>query len=864
MSINQLGSANHRPVPYVEHCDNSASTYVNGKVGEIMGRNLPENIFLAIRNLPGLVLSAVTFPYSAYVYFTRPLTPTEEACEQIQSKPVEIFDATNQLGLNALGQAALTNQTEVFEVYSQVGVNPHQRTFANFSTTLHSSVIQGNSQIAKGLLSNFGVNPNATDVNLNSAVHLAALSNQPQILQMLIDALANLKAVNLNGQTPALLAAANSLECFQMLIDQGVSFNNRDSNGAGAWHYAVANPNSELVMAALYKLGLPIKQLDKDGNSPMHLAAKSGNEKAIQNLAHYGLELDLLNLDGLTPLHLAVMAGQEGAVRTFLQEGASVNIKTADGSLPLVLAAAGGFSSIVQMLINAGADLTNNSNGYSALYVALKRGHEDVAEILKRNGASLQTGFEGLELLKATATGDAQTVTKLLQENVLLNQSDFEKQTALMIAIMRRDNHLTKILIEACLNNPHLNILSTRDIQGQLPIHVAVKTNNLSALEILATHDYGKMGLDVADNKGLTPLLMASMNGWLEGAEILIKNGALPSIIDGAGQSSFHHAAINGDEKLLELLFKVGNLGVNWTDNEGHTPLYYAETLGHHALTELLLKNGASFSYDPIQKLILGNMKPSEGDFLALSPREQFRAFQTALEVDNNLVSFDHVLKAGNPILDYRDGNGQTLLLTAAKKNNMQALLELVKRGASVTTTDKKGLSALHYAAMHGNTEAILLLALAGANLEATQNEGIATPLLIAIAQGHQETIELLTQLGAVFDPRQPHEMRPKENYAILNLIRKGDLELLKEFFQNGGNPNVVDSKGYSMLHNALLEHASLDILEVLLQVGVDLNLKAPNGQTALHLATLLRNEAAVGLFLEYIAKQSEIDPETA
>ncbi len=69
----------------------------------------------------------------------------------------------------------------------------------------------------------------------------------------------------------------------------------------------------------------------------------------------------------------------------------------------------------------------------------------------------------------------------------------------------------------------------------------------------------------------------------------------------------------------------------------------------------------------------------------------------------------------------------------------------------------------------------------------------------------------------------------------------------IRRLIAKGGSPNTVDpNTGETLLMIALREEANAVVSELLSQRGIDLERKAPNGNTALMLAAFKRNKAAV------------------
>ena len=77
-----------------------------------------------------------------------------------------------------------------------------------------------------------------------------------------------------------------------------------------------------------------------------------------------------------------------------------------------------------------------------------------------------------------------------------------------------------------------------------------------------------------------------------------------------------------------------------------------------------------------------------------------------------------------------KDRHGHTPLIAAAKEGQKDFVLDLLHRGADLTSTSTKGKTALHYAAANGHTEIVEMLIKKGSDVDARddQHRGRRTP----------------------------------------------------------------------------------------------------------------------------------------
>ena len=124
----------------------------------------------------------------------------------------------------------------------------------------------------------------------------------------------------------------------------------------------------------------------------------------------------------------------------------------------------------------------------------------------------------------------------------------------------------------------------------------AVKKGELEKVERLIKNNSTKV--DVMNNFGETPLMIATMNGNYEMAKLLINSGANVNFKDCAGWSLLFRAINNHRKEIVELLI---NSGANLEEklilfskdkqvNEYLTPLMFASSRGYTDIVELLIE----------------------------------------------------------------------------------------------------------------------------------------------------------------------------------------------------------------------------------------------------------------------------------
>ncbi|WP_341810741.1 ankyrin repeat domain-containing protein [Wolbachia endosymbiont (group A) of Campoletis raptor] len=246
----------------------------------------------------------------------------------------------------------------------------------------------------------------------------------------------------------------------------------------------------------------------------------------------------------------------------------------------------------------------------------------------------------------------------------------------------------------------------------------------------------------------------------------------------------------------------------NLLDTNLNNSLYWAVKNNHSTTAEVLLDNGADLhTFDPSRK------------------RDVLSRYQE-IETEHSKNS----------------------LHLAAKLGNLEAVQDLLGKGANVNAQNDTGKTPLHWAAREGHKQVVQALLDKGANVNATDQDG-KTPLHWAAVKGHEEVVEaLLGKHGIDVNLADKNKDTPLHSVLKKDNI---DINVLNALLRAEGiNVNAQDKDNRTPLHWAT-GRDNVEVVNVLIIKGADVNAQDKDNRTPLHFAAQNNNKEIVDALIK-------------
>ena len=389
-----------------------------------------------------------------------------------------------------------------------------------------------------------------------------------------------------------------------------------------------------------------------------------------------------------------------------------------------------------------------------------------------------------------------------------------------------------------------VNVNATQG-DGATALHWAAHRNNLESARLLldAGADPNK-----ANALQATPLWIASENGNAPLTELLLDSGADPNAALNMGETPLMRAARSGDLASVKLLMS-GGAEVNVAEHErGQTALMWASSQQHADVVEYLLNNGADLN---ARTKVWSQLENTAGNTNPIGNFKMAHGGTTALlfVARNGDVETARVLLDGGADVNTTAAAGTSALVIAAHSGHEQLAMLLLERGADPNTSEA-GYTALHAATLRSLPALVDDLLERGVNVNASVQHGTPGRRFSADYSIRYQTVGVNAfWLAAKYGEAEIALALARHGANPFVLPEDGTTALKAAVGLPSGNEDRRNrGLGYDRVRSDAEEKLSFTLVNIVLDLGVDVNLADGRGNTPLHDAVRMQFESVVEL----------------
>ncbi|MGN7619199.1 MAG: ankyrin repeat domain-containing protein [Ehrlichia sp.] len=342
---------------------------------------------------------------------------------------------------------------------------------------------------------------------------------------------------------------------------------------------------------------------NSSGNTPLHVAAATGNVSAFKKLVQHTADVNILNTSGVSPVSMAIgpYNKEDDIIKILISSKTKLKTNAdSDKNYAIQKSVECGYNKLLGELLSCGFRVHDGA-GKSPLVSAVKNGNVGATkQLIEVGGGNVNSKVDmpgdqhnGYSLLMMAVENLDSGMTKML----LAHKCDVAMcgpngDTACHMLVKSKKVNFARYVINEMVKSG-INLgeaFSQKDSGGYTPLHLAVESSNfaVASAAVKAMSKRSLLGVaGLTSPGGKTLLHLCVETGKLDLVKLVLDRigaaefGRLVTKQDGDGNTILHKALESGDDKMVKLVMGYVSKGAartlsNTRNKLGNTPLHLA------------------------------------------------------------------------------------------------------------------------------------------------------------------------------------------------------------------------------------------------------------------------------------------------
>lgn len=429
-------------------------------------------------------------------------------------------------------------------------------------TPLQIAMYQCDYQLAEYLLCK-GANVNVRDVYGLLPIHLAIIHGNVGMVKLLNDKKSSSDSSMFEIPLVHLAVYCRNFDTVGLVVAGNLSINSKDKNGDTPLHIAAKAQNNELVDIMLMKL-VEINKNSQNllGDTAFHIALKSSNYELATSMMNYGVSINIINLENSSALHLAAANNLTSIISTMLRKGVTnINKRDFQGRTALDCLVENFHTSRDDSCDNTATELVisflkNGATVHSVFWALVENNRVDLKRVILECKPTLSLEIQKIYYNKNFSRNEVYCKMPLYLVEFFLGQGlscpnwilDFERY-----------------LSDAINKNNITAIKQLLDVKVDSAVYKDLKSKIFLELFLKEGRKYGLAQIFLDRNvnvnfcsRGFVPLVKVAQAGDCCMVNLLLDKGARINATFDDGRTALHCAAQAGNHQLVQILLERG------------------------------------------------------------------------------------------------------------------------------------------------------------------------------------------------------------------------------------------------------------------------------------------------------------------